>query len=309
MTPGRLAHRLLGMVIALVAVSVFTFLALATIPGDAASAMVGDSASQEQLAALRDQMGLSASLPQRYLTFAAGVLHGDLGRSLVSGRPVSSMILERLPYTLLLSFSAITLALLIGGLAGMIAGTRAGSALDTIIMGGMALGIAVPTFWSALLLIMVFSLKLRWLPVVGATSPLHLVLPTVVLALPTAAVLARLLRSSLQDTLGADYIRTAHAKGLPSRRVLTRHALRNSLAPVVAILGLQIGHLIAGAFVVETIFAWPGLGRLTVQAIFDRDYPVVLGTTLVIAASFLMINLLVDLAHGRLDPLVGSKSI
>jgi ABC-type dipeptide/oligopeptide/nickel transport system permease component len=271
--------------------------------------MIGDSASQEQLAALRDEMGLSASLPQRYLTFAAGLLHGDLGRSLVSGRPVSSMILERLPYTLLLAFSAITLALLIGGLAGMISGVRAGGPLDAAIMGGMSLGIAVPTFWSALLLVMLFSLHLKWLPVVGATSARHLVLPAVVLALPTAAVLARLLRSSLQDTLGADYIRTAHAKGLRSRRVLTHHALRNSLAPVVAVLGLQIGHLIAGAFVVETIFAWPGLGRLTVQAIFDRDYPVVLGTTLVIAASFLMINLLVDLAHGRLDPLVGSKSI
>lgn len=309
MTLGRLATRLLGMIVALFAVSVFTFLALATIPGDAASAMIGDSASQEQLAALRDQMGLSASLPQRYLTFAAGLLHGDLGRSLVSGRPVSAMILERLPYTLLLSFSAITLALLIGGLAGLIAGVRAGGPLDSVIMGGMSLGIAVPTFWSALLLIMLFSLQLRWLPVVGATSARHLVLPTVVLALPTAAVLARLLRSSLQDTLGADYVRTAHAKGLHSRRVLTHHAMRNSLAPVVAVLGLQIGHLIAGAFVVETIFAWPGLGRLTVQAIFDRDYPVVLGTTLVIAASFLIINLLVDLAHGRLDPLVGSKSI
>jgi ABC-type dipeptide/oligopeptide/nickel transport system permease component len=176
-------------------------------------------------------------------------------------------------------------------------------------MGGVSIGIAVPTFWSALLLIMVFSLKLDWLPVVGADSARHLVLPALVLALPTAAALARLLRSSLQDALRADYVRTGRAKGLTSQRVLIRHALRNSLVPVVAVLGLQIGHLIGVAFVVETVFAWPGLGRLLVQAIFDRDYPVVMGTALVIAASFLAINLVVDLAHGRLDPRVGEGSI
>jgi len=305
----ELANRLFGMVAALVAVSLVTFLALATIPGDAASAMVGDSASQEQLTSLREQMGLDVSLPERYLAFAAGVLRGDLGRSLVSGRPVSSLILERLPYTLLLAFTAVSAAVLIGGLSGTVAGVRAGTVIDTALMSGMALGIAIPTFWSALLLVMFFALRLDWLPVVGATSARHLVLPAVVLALPTAAVLARLLRSSLQDTLSADYIRTAHAKGLPARRVVTRHAFRNSLAPVAAVLGLQVGHLIAGAFVVETIFAWPGLGRLTVQAIFDRDYPVVMGTTLVIAAGFLVINLLVDLAHGWLDPRVGGESL
>jgi ABC-type dipeptide/oligopeptide/nickel transport system permease component len=297
------------MVGALLAVSLITFLALATIPGDAASALVGESASQEQIAALRDQMGLSKPLPARYLAFLANLLRGDLGRSLVSDRPVSGLILDRLPYTLLLALAATALAVLMGGFVGTTAGLRAGGVLDALLMGGMAMGIAVPTFWSALLLIMLFSLKLEWLPVVGAASARHLVLPAVVLALPTAAVLARLLRSSLLDALGADYVRTAHAKGLASRNVVARHALRNSLVPVIAVLGLQIGHLIAGAFVVETIFAWPGLGRLMVQAIFDRDYPVVMGAALVIAAGYLTINLLVDLTHGWLDPRVAGESV
>ena len=160
----------------------------------------------------------------------------------------------------------------------------------------------MPAFWVGLLLIMLFALRLHWLPVVGAGSLRHLILPTITLALPTAAVVARLVRSSLLDVLGADYIRTADAKGLPRRHVIGRHALRNGLIPVVTVLGLHLGHLLGGAFVVETIFGWPGLGRLTVQAIFDRDAPVVLGAALTVAALYLAINLLVDLAHGQLDP-------
>jgi ABC-type dipeptide/oligopeptide/nickel transport system permease component len=198
----------------------------------------------------------------------------------------------------------------IAGLAiGTAAAVRAGSYLDTVIMGGTALGLAVPTFWSALLLMLLFSLRLRWLPVVGADSLKHLVLPALTLALPTMAVVARLVRSSLLEELNADYVRTAHAKGVPSRRVMSHHVYRNSLVPLVTLMGLYLGRLLGGAFVIETIFGWPGLGRLTVQAIFDRDQPVILGAALTLAAIYLTINFLVDLSHAWLDPRVARATL
>jgi ABC-type dipeptide/oligopeptide/nickel transport system permease component len=201
------------------------------------------------------------------------------------------------------------LATVLGMMIGTAAALRSGTVLDTLIMGGTTLGLAVPTFWSALLFIMIFSLRLHLLPVVGAGSIRHLVLPALTLALPTAAILARLMRASLLDVFGADYVRTAQAKGLPSRRVLGVHVLRNSLIPVLTVLGLQLGHLLGGAFVVETIFGWPGLGRLTVLAIFDRDYPLVMGAALLVAAIYLLVNFLVDVAQGGLDPRVAHEAI
>ena len=192
---------------------------------------------------------------------------------------------------------------------GIAAALRAGSLLDTAIMGGTALGLAVPSFWSALLLVMLFSLQLGWLPVVGAGSLKHLLLPALTLALPTTAVVARLMRSSVLEQLGADYVRTAHAKGATPRRVMTFHVLRNSLIPLVMLLGLYLGRLLGGAFIVETIFGWPGLGRLTVQAIFDRDQPVVLGAALTVATIYLIINFVVDLLHAWLDPRVAHETL
>jgi ABC-type dipeptide/oligopeptide/nickel transport system permease component len=306
----HLLRRLGGMLTALLAFSLLTFMAVATIPGDAAQALAGESASAAQLATLRRQLGLDHSALARYGAFMTGLLlRGDMGRSLASGRPVASLVWERLPYTVALALAAITLAALFGGLAGTLAALRAGTLTDTLLMTGSALGLAVPAFWVGLLLIMLFALRLHWLPVVGASSLRHLILPTITLALPTAAVVARLVRSSLLDVLGADYIRTADAKGLPRRHVIGRHALRNGMIPVVTVLGLHLGHLIGGAFVVETIFGWPGLGRLTVQAIFDRDAPVVLGAALTVAALYLAINLLVDLAHGQLDPQAAQAAV
>ncbi|MBI4787195.1 MAG: ABC transporter permease [Chloroflexi bacterium] len=306
----HLVRRLFGTLVTLLVVSLITFVALMATPGDAASAMVGDSATGAQLAALRAELGLDQPLPARYGAFLANlVLRGDLGRSLVSNRAVSDLIAERLAYTFALALAAIALAAALGTAIGTAAAVRAGTKLDTALMGGAALGLAVPTFWSALLLMMLFSLRLRWLPVVGAESWRHLVLPVITLALPTAAIIARLVRSSLLDVFGADYVRTAHAKGLAPRRVLTQHVIRNSLIPVVTVIGLHLGHLLGGAFVVETIFGWPGLGRLTVQAIFDRDYPVVLGATLTVAVIYLAINFLVDLAQGWLDPQVAHDAV
>lgn len=306
----HLARRLGGTVLTVLVVSAITFGALMATPGDAASAMVGDSASAAQLQVLRAQMGLDRPLPVRYGEFLVNlILRGDLGRSTMSNRPVTELILERLPYTGTLALVAIGLAALVGALLGTAAALKAGTLADTALMGGAALGLAVPTFWSALLLMMVFALRLRWLPVVGAESWQYIILPAVTLALPTGAVVARMIRASLLDVYGADYVRTAHAKGLSPHRVLAHHIVRNSLIPVVTVLGLHLGHLLGGAFIVESIFGWPGLGRLTVQAIFDRDYPVVMGATLTVSAIYLLINFLIDVAHGWLDPQVAHEAI
>ncbi len=306
----RLFRRLAGTVATLLVVSLVTFVALSAAPGDAASGLVGDTADTSQLGAVRAQMGLDQPLPLRYVSFLTTLLlRGDLGSSLVSGKPVSKLLIERLPFTLALALIATVLAAALGGLMGIAAAVRSGTFGDTILMGSAAVGLAMPTFWTALLFILFFSIRLHWLPVAGADSWQHFLLPSVTLALPTAAVIARLMRSSLLDTMGADYVRTANGKGLGPNQVLSRHIVRNSLIPVVTVLGLHLGHLLGGAFVVETIFGIPGLGRLIVQAIFDRDVPVVMGATLVIAFIYLSVNLIVDVAQGVLDPQVAHEAL
>lgn len=303
-------RRLAGSLLVLLAVSFLIFAALDVVPGDAAQAMVGDSASQEQLDALRDELGLGEPLIPRYLEFLSGlVIRADLGRSWISGRQIRSLLAESFPYTLLLALAATSLATVAGMLIGTYAALWAGGHLDTVIMGITALGLAVPTFWSALLLILLFALGLGWLPVVGAGSLRYLVLPTVTLALPMTAVVARLMRSSVLEELSASYVYTARAKGASPRRVLMNHVLRNSLIPVINLLGLYLGRLLGSAFIVETIFGWPGLGRLTVKAIFDRDLPVVLGAALTVATMYLIINFVVDLVHTWLDPRIVNGAI
>ena len=304
----HLFRRIIGALVTVIAVTFITFVALDT-TGDAASALVGESASVSQLQALRAQLGLDQPLIVRYAMFLANLAHGDLGRSLVSNKPVLDLLLERLPCTILLALIASALAMLLGMAIGIGAAVRAGTKTDTLLMGGAALGLAVPTFWSALMLMMIFSVRWRLLPLIGAENIQSFVLPSIALALPTAATIARLMRSSLLDVLRSDYVRVAHAKGLMPQRVLTRHALRNSLLPIVTMLGLNLGYLLGGAFIIETIFALPGLGRLIVQAIFDRDYPIVLGATLMIAVMYVVINFVVDVAHGWLDPQVAHEAI
>lgn len=306
----HLARRVLGATLVLVAVSAVTFFVLTAAPGDAAAGLIGETASPEQLARFRNEMGLDRPAPVRYAIFLHDLIrHGNLGQSLISGRPVRDLLLERLPYTLWLALAATTLATIAGGMTGILAARRAGTWSDTAIMAAVNLGVALPSFWLALLLVMLFALQLRWLPVFGADSTRHLILPAVTLALPTSAVVARLVRAALLEVQSADYVRTAHAKGLPARAVLRRHVLRNALIPVSTVLGLHLGYLLGGAFIVETIFAWPGLGRLIVQAIFDRDLPVVLGATLTIATMYILINLLVDLLHSWLDPRVAADAV
>lgn len=305
----RLLYRLIGAALVLLAVSFVTFAALMWTPGDAAQALAGESASAEQIGALRAQLGLDRPFLARYLAFVGGAARGDLGASLVSHRSVIALIAERLPYTVGLAVLAILIATLAGSAVGMVAAARAGSTFDTLLMAASLAGLAVPSFWLALMLTLLFSLKLHWLPVAGATGPKNWVLPVIALALPTAAMVARLVRSGMTGVLRSEYIRTAHAKGLAGHQVYVHHALRNSLIPLLSVLGLHLGHLLGGAFVIETLFGWPGLGRLAVDAIFDRDAPVVLGCSLAIAAMYLLVNLLVDIVHARLDPRVAQEAI
>jgi ABC-type dipeptide/oligopeptide/nickel transport system permease component len=299
----------MGAALVLLAVSFGTFVLLGMAPGDAADTRAGEEATAEERAALRAQMGLDDPLPVRYGRFLAGALHGDLGRSALSGRPVGTLVVERFGYTVVLALTAMALAVGLGGLAGAAAAARPGSRLDLVTMGLVTLGQAIPSFWAALMLMLVFGLTLRWLPIVGAGSPRHMVLPAIALALPTAAVVARLVRSSLLDVRSADYVRTAHAKGLAAAAVWWRHLLPNSLVPVLTMVGLHLGQLLGGAFVIESLFGWPGLGRLLVQAVFDRDLPVVLGAVLLMAVIVQVLNVAVDLAHALLDPRVRATSV
>ncbi len=304
MSLGRsLLRRAAGLALTVLVVSFLTYAGLTYAPGDAAEALLDEHATAEQIQTLREQMGLDAPLAERYERYMAAALgQGDLGKSLVSGRRVSELVLERLPQTLLLALASMALAAVAGLPLGLLAASHRGSRLDLALSGASVLGLALPPYWVALLLVMLFSLQLGWLPVFGSGRPAHLVLPTVTLALPAAAMVARVSRASVLEILRADYVRTALAKGLTWRQALVRHVLPNSLVPTITLLGLNLGHLIGGAFVVETVFAWPGLGRLTIQAIFDRDIPVVMGAVLVVAPLCLGVNLVVDLLQAALDP-------
>ncbi|NNJ13451.1 ABC transporter permease [Chloroflexales bacterium ZM16-3] len=307
---GYLFKRLGSAALVLVAVSFLIFALLDVVPGDVADTLAGDAASAAQIAELRHELGLDQPLPVRYLRFAeSAILHGDLGKSAISGRPVVDLLISRFGATLTLSLASLALALTLGTLAGLAAATRAGGYLDLAVMAFTTIGESLPSFWVSLLLIQFFALKLRWLPVLGAGGFDHLILPAVALALPAIALVARLVRSCLLDVKSADYVRTAHAKGLSNLIVWRDHIFRNAILPVITMLGLYLGHLLGGAFIIETIFAWPGLGRLVVQAIFERDFPVVVGAVLLIALIYQAINMAVDLAHALLDPRVGHEAM
>ena len=304
-----LIRRIVGAVVTVLAVSFVAYVALTFAPGDAAETLIGENASAEQVAALRSQLKLDAPLMERYGAYMASALRGDLGRSLVSDRPVAELLGERFPSSAVLALAAMLLASVVGFSLGHLSAIRAGSRLDVVLVGMTAMGLALPSYWVALLLVMLFSLTLKWLPVFGSGGPAHLILPAVTLALPAGAMVARLVRSSVIEVQHADFVRTAFAKGLSRRQTMGRHVLPNALIPALTMLGLNLSHLIGGAFVVETVFAWPGLGRLMVQAIFDRDIPVVMGAVLVVAPLCLGVNLVVDLLHGALDPRVRQQAL
>lgn len=304
-----LARRLALLVLALVVASAVIFAVVDLVPGDPAVFVLGTGARPDTLAALRQQLGLDLPWPTRYARWLGGVLTGDLGTSLAYKAPVAGMILDRVQVSLPLALMALALAVAVALPVGMLAASRRGRPADALAMGAAQVGIALPNFWFAMLLVLVFAVKLRWLPAGGFpgwSDPLAalraLILPAVALALPQAAILARVLRSALIETLGQDYIRSARAKGLSRAQVLRRHALRNALIPVLTILGMQFSFLLAGAIIIENVFYLPGLGRLIFQAISQRDLVVVQSAVLVLVAAVILVTFLVDLAYAAVDP-------
>lgn len=296
-----LLRRLVAAVPVLFGVSLLAFSMTHLTPGDPVAIMLGERATAEDVARLRTELGLDRPLPVQYGTFLVRALRGDLGTSLRSGQPVAREIADRVGATAALTFAAMGVAVVVGVLLGTLAAIQRSPLVDAVIMSIALVGISMPTFWSGLLLILLFALTLGWFPIT-ASGGAGLVLPAVTLGLPAAAVLARLTRSALLEVLGQDFIRTARAKGLFGRGVVLKHALRNALVPVVTVIGLQFGSLLAGAVITETVFTWPGIGSLLVQSILARDYPVVQGAVLLIAVSFIIVNLIVDLIYGYVDP-------
>lgn len=310
---GRyLLRRLLHLGPVLLGVSLIVFLVLHLTPGDPAEVMLGSQATQEDLSRLRAQLGLDRPLHVQYLHWIGRVVHGDLGRSLWMKRPVLTEVMERFKATLLLTASALLLST-VGGIAlGIGAATRANSLLDRLSTVASLFGASMPVFWLGIVLMVIFSLWLGWLPASGMFAPYggggprdllaHLVLPAFTLAAASVTIIARLTRSAMLDVLGQDYVRTARAKGVTEWTVVVRHALKNALIPIVTVVGVQAGYLLGGAVLTETVFAWPGVGTLVVQGILARDVPLVQGSVLVVAFTFVLVNLAVDVLYAYLDP-------
>jgi len=290
-----------------VGVSLVVF-GLVHLSGDPVLLMVSSDAPPDVVTATRRALGFDRPLYEQFGRYVTRAAQGDLGVSLRSSRPVSALIRERLPATVELTLAALLIAAAVAVPAGILSAVRRGSLVDRVAMVGAVAGQAMPIFWLALLLITLFGVHLRWLPVFGRGSLAHLVLPAVSLSTVILGRLARLVRSSMLEVLGQDYVRTARAKGVAEPRVLVVHALKNAAIPIVTLLGLQFAQLLGGAVVTETIFAWPGIGRLVVEAIFNRDFPVVQGVVLVVSLIFVTVNLLVDLAYAALDPRVRSEA-
>jgi len=307
-----LARRLAQLGIVLLLVSVAVFAIMHALPGDPVQLMLSGaesgSVTPERQEQLREEMGLNDPLPVQYGRFLRGAVTGDLGVSVRLRQPVLDLILDRLGPTLALSLGGILFAVLIGVTTGVLAALRQGSWIDGLSRVLAYVGVSLPLFWLGLLLILVFSFQLSWFPPAGSEGIRSLVLPSLTLGLVSAGVIARLTRASLGEVLVEDYIRTARAKGLPNRIVYLRHALRNALLPVVTMLGLQFGAMLAGAVVTETVFSRPGLGRLVVSAILWKDYPLVQGIVLCMAAMYVLVNLLVDLLAAWLDPRVRNEA-
>jgi ABC-type dipeptide/oligopeptide/nickel transport system permease component len=300
--PRRALRRLVLIIPTLLGVVSLVFAFLHLVPGDPVEIMLGESAAPADVVALRHDLGLDRPLPVQYVRFLARATHGDLGQSIAFRAPVAAVIADRYPATLELAGAAFLLALTLAVPLGVVAAARAGSMLDRLARLASLAGVCLPSFWLGPLLILAFSIGLGWLPVSGRGGLAHLVLPTVTLALGMVGVLVRLVRGSMLVALGEDYVRTARAKGAPGWRVVAVHALRNALLPVAAVAGLQAGALLAGAIITETIFAWPGLGRLIVEAISARDYPLVQGCVLAIGVSYVGVNLVTDLVYHAIDP-------
>ncbi|MCH8977019.1 MAG: ABC transporter permease [Proteobacteria bacterium] len=299
-----LGARLFGALLVVVGVTTIVFMLIHVVPGDPVEVMLGESAQVADKEALRETLGLNLPLSTQWLNYVSGLLQLDLGTSLHSKRPVVEILSERIPATSLLAGTSILIALIIALPLGVLAAVRKDSFWDTGAMAFSMLGVAIPNFWMGPLLILVFSLWLGWFPVSGNDQTLSLVLPALTLGTALAAILSRMIRSSLLEVLNEDYIRAANARGLSPTTIIWKHGLKNAALPVVTILGMQLGALLAGAVITETVFSWPGIGQLTIESIQKRDYPVVQSCVLLISLSYVFINLLTDLAYAYLDPRV-----
>ena len=298
----HLLRRLVALVPVALGVATLTFALIHLVPGDPVSAMLGDYAAPTDLNRMRHDLKLDLPLWQQYGDFLLDLAHGDLGQSISQHAPVSRLIRERYPATLELAGAGLLVAIAIALPLGIVAGADAGGPGDLGAMGFAILGVSIPHLYLGPLLMVVFSLDLGWLPLTGRGGFAHLVLPAVTMGTALAAILARMLRQSLVQVIGADYMRTARGKGLSERAALVRHGLRNALTPVITLLGLEAGALLTGSIVTEMIFSWPGLGRLLMTAINNRDYPLVEGCVLTFALSYVVVNMITDLVYSAVDP-------
>lgn len=297
-----LFRRLFAIPLVLLAVVTVVFVSIRLVPGDPARMMAGMETSEETVQAIRHQLGLDRPLLVQYISFVADLARGRLGRSIMTSEPVSLEILARMTPTILLMATSLLLGLVIGLIGGVSSATRPGSPTDVVASALVYVGISLPTYWIGLMAIWLFAVQWRLLPSIGSGSVRHLVLPALTLGIASASTFAKMVRGSMREVMGLPYVRTARAKGLDERRVIFRHALMNALIPTITLVGLEIGWLLTGAVVVETVFSWPGLGRLLIQSIASRDIPVVQGIVLVMTLVFILSNALVDILYIIVDP-------
>ncbi len=295
-------RRLLVALPSLLGVLIIVFLMVRLAPGDPAQLLAGELADAATVERIRERFGLNESMPVQFQRFITGVFTGDLGRSTRTNRPVMQELVDFFPNTVQLALASIVFAMVTGVGLGIISALRSNTWIDALSMIMALIGVSMPTFWFGLLAIRFFAVENQWFPVAGTGTFMHLVLPAITLGISSTGIIARMTRSSLLEVLGQDYVRTARAKGGHPRSIVFKHALRNALVPVLTVGGLEFGSLLAGAVITETVFTWPGVGRMLVTSILSRDYPVVQGTVLLIAVSFIIVNLLVDLVYGLVDP-------
>ncbi|MFN2203132.1 MAG: ABC transporter permease [Caldilineaceae bacterium] len=310
MNYGYIVQRLLTAVIVLLGVTFAVFLIIHLVPGDPARVVLGVQANEQNVAALHVRMGLDRPFLVQYGSWLWNALHGDFGNSLITGQPVAPQIMQRLPATVQLAIAALCIGVLVAFPAGIISALRPGTSTDVATSVVSQIGVTIPDFWLGILLVLLFSLTLQWLPPSGYSSiredPAswlsHIILPAATAGIISAAIMTRFIRSAMLEVLGQDYVRTGRAKGLHERAVVIRHALRPALVPIVTIIGLQVTALLSSVVVVEVVFAWPGLGRLALNAVLDRDYPLLQGAVLTMAAMLTFVNLGTDLLYFWLDP-------
>lgn len=288
-------------------VATVVFFMVRLIPGDPARVIAGDTATPEQVDHIRTSLGLDQPASVQYGRYLANLIHANLGISTVTGDPVLADIGRRLPFTVELTILATLIGVVVGMSLGILAATHRRSVMDVAVSLLSVAGMSTPTYWLGLNLVVIFAINLRWLPAAGAETPQSVILPALALGTLSIAAIARMTRSSMVDVLSQDYIRTASAKGVPRWRIVARHALPNAAPPILTVVGLQFGLMLGGAVLTESIFAWPGMGRLLVDSIFARDYPIIQGCVLVFSLSFILVNLLVDLLYAVVDPRVSLR--